>query len=132
RKRTLGCNGLELSSLIRFEDFGLIVIKLRHRISSEQRPGRAGRGRVAKMLVGAAGGDPAAGGALEEALLNEIGLVEILERPSVLAHGHRQSLDAGRAAVIVLDKRGEDLAVQIVEAELVDLQKRQGLLGGVE
>src|SRR5436853_1175648 len=99
---------------------------------SEQRPGGAGGRRIPHVLVGAAGGDPAAGRALEEALLDEVGLVEVFERPPVLTHGDGQRLDAGRAAVVVLDEGAQDLAIQVVEAELVHLQQDEGLLGGVE
>ena len=75
------------------------------------------------MLVGAAGGDAAARGALEESLLDQVGLVEVLERPGVLADRDGQRLDAGGAAVVVLDQRAQDLAVDVVEAELVDLEQ---------
>src|SRR5206468_1006393 len=52
--------------------------------SLEERAARAGAERVAEVLVGAAGGDAAARGALEEPLLDEERLVEVLERPAVL------------------------------------------------
>src|SRR6202023_725183 len=80
------------------------------------RPGseEAARGAVARrqaeVLVGAPGGPPAARGALPEGLLDEGGLVEVLERAGILPHRRRQRLQAGRAAVVVGDQRAEELA----------------------
>src|SRR3954470_8156038 len=97
---------------------------------SEERPRGAGALRIAEVLVGPPGGDPAAGGALEEPLLDQVGLVEVLQGPRVLAHRDGQRLEAGGTPVVVLDQRGEDLTVDVVEAELIHLQEAQGAAGG--
>ncbi len=86
------------------------------------------RRRVAQVLVGALGGDAAARGALQEALLQEVGLVEILDRPAVLAHRRGDRLDPRRAAAVDLDQHREDPPVELVEAEVVHLEERQRLL----
>ena len=68
------------------------------------------------------GGDPAARRALEEALLEEEGLVDVLEGVALLAHGGGDGLHAHRAAAELLDDGEQDLPVHRVEAGGVDLQ----------
>jgi hypothetical protein len=82
----------------------------------------APRGRDAEMPVGRRGGDPAARSPLEEPGLEEIRLVEVLERSAVLAEGSGDRADADRAAAELLDDRRENPAVELVEAVLVDFE----------
>src|ERR1700680_2565150 len=97
------------------------------------RPGseEAARGAVARrqaeVLVGAPGGHAAARRALQEALLDEVGLVKVLERAGILPHPRGQALQPGRAAVVVGDQRAEELAVHVLEAVLVHLEILQRL-----
>ena len=81
------------------------------------------------MGVGLGGDDPAADGPVEEADAHEEGLVDALDRVLVLVDGRGDRPDADRAAAEVLDDGREDLAVDVVEAEDVDLHHVQGPLG---
>src|SRR4029453_8065339 len=83
----------------------------------------------AEMLVGVTGGDAAARGAHDEALLDQIGLDHILDRAALLAERRRETLDADRAAVKLLDDRHQELAVHHVEAERVDVEHVERRLG---
>ena len=84
------------------------------------------------MLVGKAQDGAAARGAGHEALLDEVGLVDLLDGAAVLAAGGGDGLDADRAAVELLDDDAQDAAAHAVEAQLVDLDdvgsdaRRQG------
>src|SRR4051812_21161036 len=64
-----------------------------------------------------------AGGAFEEAALQRVGLVAVLDRVGPLPdrHGERREAD-GTPAELLADRR-EDLAVEAVQAELVDVQE---------
>ena len=70
-------------------------------------------------------------GPLDEAALQQVGLVDVLDRVLLLAHGHRQRGEADRPATELRADRVEDVAVQAVEAEVVDLQQGQRSVGGV-
>jgi hypothetical protein len=78
------------------------------------------------VFVGEAGGDAAAGGAVEEADLDEEGFVDLFE--GVLLFGERggQRVEADRAAVVFLDDGAEQAAVELVEAVGVDLEHFEG------
>src|SRR4051794_6488154 len=78
------------------------------------------------MKVGLAGGDAAARGALDEALLEQIRLVDVLERVLLLGDDDREGRQAYGAAVELLDDRAEDLAVEAVEAFVVDFHEVEG------
>src|SRR5688572_17557698 len=92
---------------------------------SKERPVDAARRRVPEMLVSPPRGDPRARRALQEPLLDEEGLVEVLDRAALLADRGGDRLDAGRTATILLDDRAQDLAVDLVEAVLVHLQQTE-------
>ena len=77
-------------------------------------------------------GDAAARRALEEAGLEEVGLVEVLERAAVLAERGGDRADADGTAAELLDDRREDPPVELVEAVLVHLEARQRLARGLE
>ena len=77
------------------------------------------------MLVGAAGGDPPARRALEEAQLKQERLVDILDRIDLLGQRGRQRREADRPAVEQLDDRPQQPAVVLIQPQLVDLQLRQ-------
>src|SRR5262249_35146230 len=68
--------------------------------------------------------------ALEEPLLDQVGLVEVLERPAVLTDSGGEGVEPGGTAVVVLDQGAEDLAVDLVEAVLVDLEEREATARG--
>ena len=83
------------------------------------------------MAVRRGGGHPPARRALEQALLQEVGLVDVLDRVGLLADRVGERRQPDRAAVEAHADRVEQLAVQAVEAEPVDLEQGEGLLGRV-
>ena len=92
--------------------------------------GRARRYGQAEVGVGAGAGHAAARGALDEALLEQIGLDNVLDRVAGLGDGGGEGVHADRAAAVVLDQGLEEAAVVGVEAGLVDLEPGQGAGGG--
>src|ERR1700678_4533040 len=81
------------------------------------------------MFVGQGGGDAAAGGAVEQAELHEVGLVDFLDGVFFLAEGGGEGVEADGAAGIFLDDGQEQVAVDVVEAVLVDAEHGQGVAG---
>ena len=79
------------------------------------------------MLVAALGQDPAARGPLDQALLEQVGLEDVLDRVGLLADGDREGREPDRPAGELLGDRREQLAVVAVEAGAVDLEQLQGL-----
>ena len=73
--------------------------------------------------------DPAPDRPVEEADAHEKGLVDALDRVLFFVDGRGDRADADRPAAEVLDDGREDLAVDVVEAEGVDLHHVQGPLG---
>ncbi len=78
------------------------------------------------MLPGERRGDSAARRALHEALLNEVGLHDVLERIAVFADGGGEVLDADGTARELLDDRPEKVSVDHVEAFGVDVEHLEG------
>ena len=68
-------------------------------------------------------------GALEEAALEQVGLVDVLDRVGLLLDGHGQRREPDRAAAELAADDAEDLAVQPVQALVVDLEQVQGAGG---
>src|ERR687884_1323726 len=95
--------------------------------TSEQ-PGLAGwiGLRDAEVRVGKRRGHTATGRALEEAELEQVGLVDVLDRVALLAGRRRDRVQTHRAASELLDDGAQQLVVGGVEATLVHLQQREG------
>src|SRR4051794_2362627 len=66
-------------------------------------------------------------GALDEAELQEKGLVHVLDRVRFLAERHRERRQAHRAAAELADDRAKQLAVGALESRAVDLEQLEGL-----
>src|SRR5918994_2425099 len=79
----------------------------------------------AEVVVGAAGSDASPVGALHQAALQEIRLVDVLDRVARLAEGHGDRTDPHRPAVELLDDEREVLPVYPVEPESVHTLHRQ-------
>src|SRR6188508_1109689 len=75
--------------------------------------------------------DAAAWGPLEETELEQIRLVDVLDRVRLLAQRDRQRGQSHRAAVEALHDGTQELAIHGLEAALVDLQQLEGLAGDV-
>ena len=92
-----------------------------------------------KRLVGAGAGptcstpelgdDAPARRPLQEAELEQVRLVDVLDRVRLLAERHRERREPDRAAAELLDDRAQQLAVEPLEAGLVDLEQLERLLG---
>src|SRR5712692_2490000 len=78
------------------------------------------------MFVGQARGDAAAGGAGDEAQLQQVGFVDILDGFGVFAGAGGQRVQADGAAVEFLDDGQQQVAVGLVEADVIDFQRVQG------
>ena len=77
------------------------------------------------------GCDPAARGALEQTPLDEEGLVYVLDGLRRLAHGDGERREADGAAGEAVAHRVEDRPVELVEAQVVDLEQRQPIGRGL-
>ena len=73
------------------------------------------------------GGHAAARRAHEEPLLEQVGLVDVLDRVGLLADRHRERRQAHRAAAELLADGAQDLAVEPVEPGRVDLEQVERL-----
>ena len=94
-------------------------------------PGRAARrfrgasdstGVEAEVGPGPRGGDPTPGGALQQALLEQVGLVGVLDGVGLLADALGQGGEADRPAGEAAAQHVEDGPVDLVEAEFVDTE----------
>ena len=83
------------------------------------------------MAVRQRGGDPAARGALQEALLDQERLQHVLDRVALLADRRGEVVDADRAAGELVEHRAQQLAVHHVEARRVDVEHRERVVGDV-
>jgi hypothetical protein len=75
------------------------------------------------MTVGMHGRDAPARGPLEHAELQQVGLVDVLDRVALLAHRDRQRREPHGPARELLADHAQDLAVQPIQSELVDLEQ---------
>src|SRR5215208_6719169 len=73
-----------------------------------------------QVPVGPPGSDPATGGALDQATLQQVGLVDILHGIARLAEGYGDRTDADGTAVELVYDEPEVIPVGPVEAEVVD------------
>jgi hypothetical protein len=81
------------------------------------------------VVPGAGGGDPAAGGAREQALLDEERLDDVLDGVDLLPHRDGEGGQPDGAAGEGGAQRLEDAVVEAVEAALVDLEQVEGGAG---
>src|SRR3982751_3273925 len=89
---------------------------------SEEAVGTRGRRHEPEVLVGPARGRPPARRALEQPALEQIGLVDVLDRVLLLPHARGERRQADRAALELAADAAQELAVEAIEAELVDLE----------
>ena len=60
--------------------------------------------------------------ARQQAFLKQVGLVYVFERIARLAQRSRQSLDADRTAVVVVDDHGQVATVHLIETRRIDIE----------
>src|SRR6266550_5722157 len=87
--------------------------------------GETRRYRQIEMPVGDLGQHAAARGALQEALLQQIGLDDLFEDVALIAERRRHRLDADSAAAVMLGDRAEVAAVHRIEAAMIDFERSE-------
>ena len=83
------------------------------------------------MLVASLGQYPSPRGALDQALLEQVGLEHVLDRVGLLADSDRQGREPDRASAEFLGDRRQQLAVVAVEPGAVDLEQLERFGGGL-
>ncbi len=83
------------------------------------------------MAVGGQRGNPAARGALQVAVLNQVGFDHVFNRVAFFTDGGSQAVQPDRAAVEFVDDGVEQLAVHDVQAGRVNVQHGQGAVRDV-
>ena len=81
------------------------------------------------MRAAELGDDASARRALQESELEQVRLVDVLDRLRLLAERDRERREADRAAAELLDDARRSVAVEPLEPRLVDLEQRERLLG---
>jgi hypothetical protein len=84
---------------------------------------------LAKMPPGVGGCNSSLGRALQKADLQQVRLVDVLQRVALLADRGCQRLDADGSAVELVDDRREERAVHGLEADVVDVEELERFAG---
>ena len=84
------------------------------------------------MLVGQGRGFAAARGAHEVALLDEVGLVDLLHGAGILAHGGGYGVDTHGATLELVDDGGQYADVHVVQSVAVHIKSLQGIAGYIQ
>ena len=86
----------------------------------------------AEMLVGKEGGFASARGALDEAFLDEVRFIDILDGTGIFAHRCRDRIESDRAATELIDDGREQFVVDLIETEGIDIEGFEGILGDLQ
>src|SRR4030095_8952900 len=117
-------NAFKYSSAIDFRCSSVMVRVVIAIMDSEQSRRGVLEGN-AEMFVGETRHDSAAGRRWKEADLQQIRLVHVFDRIDFFAKDGRNRAHSDRSAIESLDDRAKQLAVDIVEALLIDIQQLQ-------
>ena len=98
------------------------------RVGIEKRVPDSPGGRRPTVQVAEAGQDATAGGPLQEAPLQQIGFVDVLDGVGLLPDGHGQRGQTDRTPVELLQDEGQDLPIDPVETFVVHLEQSEGLV----
>src|ERR1700682_149632 len=82
----------------------------------------------AEVFICKSGGDAAALGAIEQAKLHQVGLVDFLDGVLFFAERSRNRVESDRSAGIFLQDGEHEVAVHFVEAMLIDAEHLQRLV----
>src|SRR6202034_4468982 len=85
-----------------------------------------------EMLIGQGGGNAAARGAVDEAELHEVRLVDGFDSILFLAEGGGEGIEADGTAGIFLHDREHEAAINLIEAVLVDAEHGEGVASDAE
>src|SRR5687767_4186967 len=91
---------------------------------------RAGH-RDAEVAVGPPGGDASSRGALDQAALQQVRLVDVLDRVACLTQGYRERPHSDRPSLELVDDETKVVAVGAVQAQVVHALHLQGGVGGL-
>ncbi len=83
------------------------------------------------MLVSALRRLPTARRSLQQALLQKVRLVHVLDRPGIFSESGRDRLDAYGPAPKLLDDRTQDRSIDTVQAQVIDFQTIERVVGDV-
>ena len=89
-------------------------------------------GGLAEVLVGEEGRFAATGGAFDEAFLDEVGFIDILDRTGVFAHGCCDRIEADRSATELIDDGKQQFVIDLIETEGINIESFEGVLGDLE
>src|SRR6266851_409623 len=81
-----------------------------------------------EVFVGAGSRDAAARGAVDQADLHQVGLVDFLDGVFLFAEGGGKRADADGAATVFIEQGEHEVAVDFIEAAFVDAKHGQGFL----
>src|SRR5262245_19814367 len=126
RQKMAARNGLEIpltDSRLAARFFALLVLAKRQ--LRRRRPCRAGPSHVTKCLQSE---HASARRAPDEALLQQVGLDDLLERIAWLGKRRGECLDADRTSVIIPGNAAEIAVIERVETGVVDLESTQRLV----
>src|SRR5579885_3428413 len=82
----------------------------------------------AQMLIGQASHHAPTRGTRDKTELQEIWLIDILNRLAILAGTGGQGIKTNRAAIEFLNDRQEEIAIGLVQADFINLQSIERLL----
>ena len=71
-------------------------------------------------------------GTFDESFLDEVRLIDILNRAGIFAHSGSDGIEADRAAAELIDDGREEFVIYLIEAESIDIQRLESVLGDVE
>ena len=71
-------------------------------------------------------------GTFDESFLDEVRLIDILNRAGIFAHGGSDGVESDRSATELIDDGREQFVIYLIEAESIDIQRLEGILGDVE
>ena len=98
--------------------------------SSEERPLSGGDFSL-EVIVGELGRDSASSRARQEALLNQIGLVDVFEGSTRFAQRGAEGFDPHRPSPVVIDEDRQKASIHFIEARLVHIEPFERLSGGL-
>ena len=70
--------------------------------------------------------------AFDEAFLDEVGFIDILDRTGIFAHSGRDRIEADRSAAELIDDGKQQFIVYLIETEGINIECFEGILGDLE
>ena len=86
----------------------------------------------AEVVVGKFGGFAATRGAFDEAFLDEVGFVHILDRTCVFTHSGSNGVESDRTSTELINDGQQQFIIYLIETESIDIECLEGILGYLE